>query len=781
MYLKKNIVFVLFLFNSFSFITAQTNDESWKLYDDTKLGRIDVTVSPEALIFMYQNVYSDSEHVATIRFRNKYIDETIDSVGFRLRGNTSRESQKKSFKISFNSFVKGRDFYGIEKLNLNGEHNDPSIIRSKICFDLFNKAGVIASRAAHMEVYINGNYFGLYISVEHIDEEFIKKNFADDSGNLWKCLYPADLKYIGSDPNLYKNLNNNGVPVYELSTNEDIGDFSKLINFIKIINQTQASTFEDSLENVLDVASVLKYFAWNVLFGSWDSYWTLSNNYYLYNIPTTNKFSIIPYDYDNTYGIEWADNNWSSVNPYSPPTVGGGNTPLAEKMMQNNQYKNLYTHFLEFYSNNLFKLNIWENHLDSLKQMITNAAIADSFRTLDYGFTVNDFNNSYSINNYSKYHVKFGLKQYVNLRNFNLVSQLNYISAKPIAYQIEYLPKNPKGTDSIYIYVSAFSKIGFTNTSIKIKLADAGTETTYPLNYSPVPNTKKVEEYDRYMCVIPPLGEGKKAEFYVNLTNTAGQSQNYPRNGKIVITTQSTGTNTVVVNEFLADNVNSFTDPNGEHDDWVELYNNGNEPVLLSGKFLTDNPTKLNKWMFPIADSIYINPNEFLVVWLDDQTTQPGLHATFKLSKSGEYIAIVGSDGISIIDSLSFGAQITDVSYGRYTDGTNNWVFMSPTPGQNNLFSDVEESIIPVVYNITAYPNPFNPSTTISYSIPYSNNTVIKIYDVLGREVQTLVNEYKTAGTYKINFNASSLSSGIYLCRIESGRYVSTKKLMMVK
>ncbi|MFH0735459.1 MAG: CotH kinase family protein [bacterium] len=589
MYLKKIIVFVLFLFNSFPFIMAQTNDESRKLYDDTKLGRIDVTVSPEALIFMYQNIHSDSEHVATIRFRNKYIDETIDSVGFRLRGNTSRDAQKKSFKISFNSFVKGRDFYGVEKLNLNGEHNDPSIIRSKICFDLFNKAGVIASRAAHIEVYINGNYFGLYISVEHIDEEFIKKNFTDDSGNLWKCLYPADLKYIGSDPNLYKNLNNNGVPVYELSTNEDIGDFSKLVNFIKIINQTPPSTFEDSLETVLDVASVLKYFAWNVLFGSWDSYWTLSNNYYLYNNPATNKFSLIPYDYDNTFGIEWWDYNWSSVNPYSLPTVAGGNTPLAEKMMQNSQYKNLYTHFLEFYSNNLFKLNLWENHLDSLKQMITNAAIADSFRTLDYGFTVNDFNNSYSVNNYSKYHVKFGLKQYVNLRNSNLVSQLNYISAKPIAYQIEYSPKNPKGTDSIYIYVSAFSKIGFTNTSIKINLLDSGTETTYPLNYSPVPNTKKVEEYDRYVCVIPPLGDGKKAEFYVSLTNTAGQSQNYPRNGKITITTQINNNNSVVLNEFLADNVNSFTDPSGEHDDWVELYNNGNEPVLLSGKFLTDN------------------------------------------------------------------------------------------------------------------------------------------------------------------------------------------------
>ncbi len=783
MYLKRVFIFIFIfvLTVNFSLLYAQTADESWKLYDDTKLGRIDVTVAPEALSYMYNHIYSDSEHVATVRFRNKYIDQTIDSVGFRLRGNTSREAKKKSFKISFNSFIKGRDFFGVEKLNLNGEHNDPSIIRSKLCFDLFGKSGVVASRAAHMQVFINGKNFGLYISVEHIDEEFIKKNFADDSGNLWKCLYPADLKFIGNDPNLYKNLNNNGTPVYELSTNEEIGDFSRLVNLIKIINQTPTAAFEDSLESVMDVSTVLKYFAWNILFGSWDSYWNLSNNYYLYNNPTTKKFSLIPYDYDNSFGVDWSDNDWSAVNPYSPPIVSGGNKPLAEKIMQNNQYKNLYTHFLQFYSNNVFKLNLWQPHLDSLKEMITYAAIADSFRTLDYGFSMNDFNNSYSLTGYSKYHVKNSIKEYVNLRNSNLINQLNYVSAKPIAYKIDYFPKNPKGTDSIYIYVSAFSYTGFNTTSVKLKLSGTANETIYPLNYSPVSNTKIVEEYDRYVCIIPPLGDGKTAEFYVNLINTAGQSQNYPRTGKIIIKTQTGNSNSVVVNEFLADNVNSLTDPNGEHDDWVELYNKGAEPVLLSGKYLTDNPTKLNKWMFPIADSIIINPDEFLLVWLDDQTTQSGLHASFKLSKSGEYIAIVENDGVSIIDSLSFGPQLTDVSFGRYTDGADNWVFMLPTPGQNNVFTDVKDDIIPIEYNIAAYPNPFNPTTTISYSLPYANNTVIKIYDILGREIATLVNEYKTAGSYSISFNASMLSSGIYLCRIESGKFVSTKKIIMVK
>ena len=112
------------------------------------------------------------------------INETVDSIGFRLRGNTSREAAKKSFKVSFNTFVSGREFYGVDKLNLNGEHNDPSIIRSKLCFDHYKTIGMTATRANHVEVYINGQYYGLYISVEHIDDEFLNKNFGDDTGNL---------------------------------------------------------------------------------------------------------------------------------------------------------------------------------------------------------------------------------------------------------------------------------------------------------------------------------------------------------------------------------------------------------------------------------------------------------------------------------------------------------------------------------------------------------------------------------------------------------------------
>ena len=173
------------------------------VYDDTTMATIQIEISTEALEYIYDNVESDSMHVASVNFSNYWIDQSLDSVGFRLRGNTSRQADKKSFKLDFNHFQRGRDFYGIEKLNLNGEHNDPSIIRSKLSWDIFEDIGMPATRASHAKVYVNGQYYGLYISVEHIDENFLERHYADDSGNLWKCIWPADLTYRGNDPEDY--------------------------------------------------------------------------------------------------------------------------------------------------------------------------------------------------------------------------------------------------------------------------------------------------------------------------------------------------------------------------------------------------------------------------------------------------------------------------------------------------------------------------------------------------------------------------------------------------
>jgi hypothetical protein len=91
-------------------------------------------------------------------------------------------------------------------------------------------------------------------------------------------------------------------------------------------------------------------------------------------------------------------------------------------------------------------------------------------------------------------------------------------------------------------------------------------------------------------------------------------------------------------------------------------------------------------------------------------------------------------------------------------------------------------SEIPITYELSNnFPNPFNPSTTIRYQIPQDGIVTLKIYDILGSEVATLVNEEKLAGKYEVNFNASSLASGVYIYKIQSGSFINSKKMILLK
>ena len=79
------------------------------------------------------------------------------------------------------------------------------------------------------------------------------------------------------------------------------------------------------------------------------------------------------------------------------------------------------------------------------------------------------------------------------------------------------------------------------------------------------------------------------------------------------------------------------------------------------------------------------------------------------------------------------------------------------------------------------YPNPFNPSTIISWQSPVSGKQTLKVYDLLGNEVATLIDENRSAGSYEVEFNANNLASGIYLYRIEAGGLVQMKKMILMK
>ena len=99
-----------------------------------------------------------------------------------------------------------------------------------------------------------------------------------------------------------------------------------------------------------------------------------------------------------------------------------------------------------------------------------------------------------------------------------------------------------------------------------------------------------------------------------------------------------------------------------------------------------------------------------------------------------------------------------------------------------NSTTSVEDFISPMQFQLYQnYPNPFNPNTVISYQLPVNGNVTLKVYDVLGNEIVTLLNEEKPAGSYEVEFIGTGLPSGIYFYQLQTGSYVETKKMILMK
>jgi hypothetical protein len=151
----------------------------------------------------------------------------------------------------------------------------------------------------------------------------------------------------------------------------------------------------------------------------------------------------------------------------------------------------------------------------------------------------------------------------------------------------------------------------------------------------------------------------------------------------------------LVINEFMASNNSCLQDPQGQYEDWIEIHNYGADTINMGGMYLTDNPSAPTKWRIPDNNpaATIISAGGYLLIWADDDTTDVGLHANFKLDAAGEQIGLFDSDGVTVIDSVIFGEQTTDTSYGRYPDANDNWqVFGFPSPAAQNI--GVYESVV---------------------------------------------------------------------------------------
>ncbi len=446
----KKITLPLFLF---CWLATATFSQSTALFRESTVPSIHLYLPGDSLDYLIDNLVNDQYIHATFIFDDNHFRDTVYHVGLRLRGNTSLTAKKKSFKISFNEFVQGREYQGVRKINLRGQHNDPTMIRERLFYKIWEKAGMPFRRTNFVKLYINNQYRGLYTNAEEIDKIWLDRVYGDNDGNLYKCTWPGNLAYEGSNQQAYKNIMNDPeTRAYELATNESEDDYSRLVELITALNQPVTAEFPQQISQILNVESVLKSFAIDVVTGNWDDYFYNKNNYYLYDNPATGRFEFFTFDTDNTFGVDWTGRDWAKRNAlaWHHPTDP---RPLATKLLQVPAFRDQYIRHLNDVTRFIAHPDSIFPRIDVFHSLITAAAIADEFRTLDYGYTLDDFHDGFVATVGG--HVPYGIKPFLGLRFDSTLQQIAGLltavsDPEPATAGIAIYP-NP-ATDYLYVF-----------------------------------------------------------------------------------------------------------------------------------------------------------------------------------------------------------------------------------------------------------------------------------------------------------------------------------------
>ena len=604
-------------------------------------------------------------------------------------------------------------------------------------------------------VFINGEYWGIQNIREKINEDYLEEHFGVDSKKV-------DL------------LENNSV-VLEGSND----DYLELFNFVSN-NDISIDVNYEFVKSKMDISNFIDYQLSEIYFNNTD--WPGNNVKYWRDNEHKTKWRWILFDTDYSYGFvnpdDYSDNTLAFAMEEdgpdwpNPPWA----TLLLRKLILNQEFKNEFVARYSDYENTIFKSENILPLIDSFKQRLE-PEIDRHIERWD-AFDRQNWEREINI-----------------MKNFS-VQRLGYLT--------QYFRQTLNLNDQIAITINnEFTDYG----SVKINTIIPG-EYPWTGNYFkgipvklkaiPKPGYKFVEwsgdvSYEASTIILTP-------EQLVSIT---------------AVFASGASSNKIVINEI---NYNSASDFDPE--DWVELFNNSPDDVDISGWVFKD---EKETHSYKIPENTILKSGKYLVLAKDTSLFRQSFPDVknytgpfvFGLSGSGEKIRLL-DDAMNIIDSLTYddkapwpeeadgeGKTLELFNPNRDNSLPENWHASTTdhgTPGkQNSVFTSVKEMPynIPENFELSQnYPNPFNPSTTIKYSLPQITKTpfregrersdrnalvTLKVYDVLGREVVTLVNEKQPPGNYEITFDAVRLPSGIYLYKLTAGRFTDVKKMILMK
>ncbi|HEY3741734.1 MAG TPA: CotH kinase family protein [Bryobacteraceae bacterium] len=268
-------------------------------YDSLK--HIDITIDADDWTNLLLNYEDNTYYHGTFTWHGISM-----TTGIRQRGATSRSPLKPNLDINFAHYTKTQAFLGLPFIILKANNEDASNMREWLCMNLFRQMGFPAPREVPAELTINGQHFGFYYIVEHLDETFLQRNYGESGGYLYEFEQNGSYEFenLGADSSLY-------APLLDLKTKQDSADLQTFANLVAVINQISNPSFNDAdfvsaLSMYIDPKQFLSYAAAENVLGEQDGLVggiVGMNNFYLYQLAGTTLYQLIPWDKDLTFAV----------------------------------------------------------------------------------------------------------------------------------------------------------------------------------------------------------------------------------------------------------------------------------------------------------------------------------------------------------------------------------------------------------------------------------------------------------------------------------------------
>jgi hypothetical protein len=474
------------------------------------------------------------------------------------------------------------------------------------------------------------------------------------------------LMWLGSDPALYE-------AQYELKSTGPDDPWAALVTTCDVLNNTTQEELPDTIETVLAVDRWLWFLAAENVFTDDDSYLTKGADYQLYYDVVTGQIHPLEHDGNESFNVR-------SVQQDPLESEDNANRPVISRLLSVPEYRQRYLAHTRAILEDSFDWTVLEPSVQRYRMLIEDEVKADTKKL----YTNEEFDSAI-----------LQLEDLVTSRRQFLLSHTEIARQAPEILSVDREAASggePQANQPVQITAEVGSAVSVGDVILYYADGAMGKFDRVPM-YDDGDHGDNEAGDGMYGAQIPPHPTGSLVRYYVEARagDDVGTAAFAPAGAEhdvyaYQIDIPRAASSPVVINELMAANDAAVQDPQGDYDDWIELLNVSDQDVDLSGMYLTDTDTDLRRWAFP--EGTTLSSGGRLIVWADgDDGDAPGLHAGFKLSASGESVLLVDSDeaGNLLLDSVTFGPQWDDASFGRYPDGSGDFSVLAPaTPESAN-------------------------------------------------------------------------------------------------